>query len=130
MRGTLKVGTPDSKKMKAGFWSRHHRLKWALGISAGVFAVIAVALYILARRSEPMLRAHIVQALEDHFHAHVELDSFHVALKDGLTAQGKGLRIWQPVETEGMMESANAEPPTIGKPLIEIAEFRFHAPLE
>jgi hypothetical protein len=130
MRGTLKVGTPDSKKMKAGFWSRHHRLKWALGISAGVFAVIAVALYILARRSEPLLRAHIVQALEDHFHAHVELDSFHVALKDGLTAQGKGLRIWQPVETEGMMESANAEPPIIGKPLIEIAEFRFHAPLE
>src|SRR5206468_754394 len=61
---------------------------------------------------------------------HVELDSFHVSVKNGLSADGKGLRIWQPVETEGRLESADEEPPAIGKPLIQIQEFRFHAPLE
>ena len=34
--------------------------------------------------------------LEEHFHARVELDSFHVSLVDGLWAEGKGLRIWPP----------------------------------
>ncbi len=120
----------DSNGVKAGFWSRHRRMKWALSISAGAFAVITVAMLILARRAEPLLRAHIVQALEDNFHAHVELDSFHIALTDGLWAEGKGLRIWQPVETEGKTESADEEPPAVGKPLIQIQEFRFHAPFK
>jgi hypothetical protein len=120
----------DSNEVKAGFWRRHRRLKWTLGISAAVFAVIAVVLVVLARRAEPLLRAQIVQALEDHFHAHVELDSFHVSVREGLWADGKGLRIWQPVETEGKSETEGEEPPAIGKPLIQIAEFRFHAPLK
>jgi len=125
----------DSNEVKAGFWSRHRRLKWVLGTSAGTLAVIAGALIVLAHRAEPLLRARIVQGLEDHFHAHVELDSFHVELRGGLRAEGKGLRIWQPVETEGRIESEDAgdsedaEPPAIGKPLIQIQEFRFHAPL-
>jgi hypothetical protein len=120
----------DSTGVKAGFWSRHRRLKWVLGISAAAFAVFAVGLAFLARRAEPLLRSQIVQALEDHFHAHVELDSFHVALRGGLRAEGKGLRIWQPVETEGKTESSDEEPPAVGNPLIQIEEFRFHAPLK
>ena len=117
--------------VKAGFWSRHIRLKWALGISVGALAVIASVLIVLGRRAEPLLRARLVQALEDHFHAHVELDTFHVALRGGrLWAEGKGLRIWQPVEIEGLVESPDEEPPAIGKPLIQIQEFRFHAPLK
>ncbi len=120
----------DSNNLEAGFWRRHRRLKWVLGISAAAFAVFAVALLLLARHAEPLMRARIVQALEDHFHAHVELDSFHIALRDGLRAEGKGLRIWQPVESAGMTESDNEEPPAIGKPLIQIEEFRFHAPLK
>jgi hypothetical protein len=122
--------TVDSNKANSGFWRRHRRLKLALGIFAGAFAVIVVALVILARRAEPIMRAQIVQALEDHFHAHVELDSFHISVREGLWADGKGLRIWQPVETEGKTESADEEPPAIGKPLIQIQEFRFHAPLK
>ncbi len=120
----------DSNTLEAGFWRRHRRLKWVLGIFAVALAVFAAALLLLARHAEPLMRARIVQALEDHFHAHVELDSFHIALRDGLRAEGKGLRIWQPVESAGMTESDNEEPPAIGKPLIEIEEFRFHAPLK
>lgn len=120
----------DSKSLEAGFCRRHRRLKWFLGISAAAFAVFAAALLLLARHAEPLMRARIVQALEDHFHAHVELDGFHIALRDGLRAEGKGLRIWQPVESEGMTESENEEPPAIGKPLIQIEEFQFHAPLK
>ena len=120
----------DSNTLEAGFWRRHRRLKWVLGIFAVALAVFAAALLLLARHAEPLMRARIVQALEDHFHAHVELDSFHIALRDGLRAEGKGLRIWQPVESEGMTESENEEPPAIGKPLIQIEEFRFHAPLK
>lgn len=120
----------DSNGIKAGFWSRHRRLKWVLSISAAAFAIFTVLLVIAARRAEPLLRSQIVQALQDHFHAHVELDSFHIALRDGLRAEGKGLRIWQPVETEGKTESADEEPPAVGNPLIQIEEFRFHAPLK
>ena len=43
-----------------------------------------------------MLRAAIVEKLEEHFHAHVELDSFRVSLRNGVWAEGKGLRIWPP----------------------------------
>jgi len=119
----------DSNGVKAGFWSRHRRLKWVLSISAAAFALFTAVLVVVARRAEPLLRSQIVQALEDHFHAHVELDSFHIALREGLRAEGKGLRIWQPVETEGKTESADEEPPAVGDPLIQIEEFRFHAPL-
>jgi hypothetical protein len=84
----------------------------------------------VARRAEPLLRARIIQALEDRFHARVELDSFHVALRGGLWAEGNGLRIWQPVETQGMTGTAKGESPAVGKPLIQIQEFRFHAPLK
>jgi len=78
------------------------------------------------------MRAQIIEALEDHFHAHVELDSFHVALRNGLWAEGKGLRVWQPVEQAGKTEadSDSQEPPAIGDPLIRIQEFRFHTPLK
>jgi len=92
--------------------------------------VFISAILILARRAEPLLRAQIIQALEDHFHARVELDSFHVTLSNGLWANGKGLRIWQPVESEGKAEADNQEPPAIGEPLIRIQEFRFHTPLK
>ena len=120
----------DSNNLEAGFWRRHRRLKWFLGISAAAFAVIATALLLLARHAEPLMRARIVQALEDHFHARVELDSLHIALRDGLRAEGKGLRIWQPVESEGMTESENEEPPGSASRFIQIEEFRFHAPLK
>lgn len=121
----------DSMMSEAGFWRRHRRLKWALGISAMGLAAFVAALLVLAHRAEPLMRARIIQTLEDHFHAHVELAAFHISLRNGLWAEGKGLRIWQPIETVGQtVDSSHAEPPAIGKPVIQLDEFRFHAPLK
>ncbi len=81
----------------------------------------------LAHRAEPLLRARIVEGLEDHFHARVELDSFHMTLRGGLWAEGKGLRIWPPAQVAGV---GVPRPPGPVKPLIQLTEFRFHAPLD
>ena len=80
-------------------------------------AVATVVVSILLHRAEPFVRARIVEELEQHFHAHVELDSFNMSLANGLWAEGKGLRIWPPGQA-----AASA-------PIIRLAEFRFHGPL-
>jgi hypothetical protein len=100
-------------------------------IGCGLLAALAVStgvVLVLAHRAEPLLRARIVEGLENHFHARVELDSFHLTLKDGLWAEGKGLRIWPPAEVGGVSVPGAAAPGS-GGPLIRLAEFRFHAPL-
>ena len=63
--------------------------------------VLTAVVLIVTRRVEPLLRAQIVKGLENHFHARVELDSFHVTLRNGLWAEGKGLRIWPPGTRNG-----------------------------
>jgi hypothetical protein len=90
-----------------------------------------VAISVALRRAEPMLRAEIVEKLEEHFHARVELDSFHVSLMNGLWAEGKGLRIWPPAQVAGVTVPGPDGAGAAGsaKPLIRLAEFRFHAPL-
>ncbi len=92
------------------------------------FVALGVAISIALHHAEPILRAAIVDRLEEHFHARVELDSFHVSLVNGLWAEGKGLRIWPPVQVAGMATpgtTAAGQP----SPIIQIDEFRFHAPL-
>jgi hypothetical protein len=113
-----------------------------------LIAFVAGSLLLLAFRAEPFLRARIVAALAGRFHARVELDSFHLSLADGLSAEGHGLRIWPPAQVEGISVPA---PPQLAKPspgrsgassptppastnaailpLIRLDEFRFHAPL-
>jgi hypothetical protein len=107
---------------------KHTWLKWAAGAFLLAFLVLGVVITMAIRRAEPMLRAAIVEKLEEHFHARVELDSFHVSVSDGVWAEGKGLRIWPPVNVAGV-----AVPGSNGavesKPLIRLDEFRFHAPL-
>jgi hypothetical protein len=121
---------------RAGKRRKRAWLKWAAGAVLLVFILLGVAISIAIHRAEPMLRAAIVEKLEEHFHARVELDSFHVSLVDGLRAEGKGLRIWPP---SNVAEAAVPEPipgpngasapePTI-QPLIQLAEFRFHTQL-
>jgi hypothetical protein len=89
-----------------------------------LLAAAAGVVWIGVRRTEPFLRAQIIASLENRFHARVELDSFHISLADGLRAEGKGLRIWPPAEV-----AAVAIPVGAGQPLINLDEFRFHAPL-
>jgi hypothetical protein len=93
--------------------------------------IAAVLADIALHRVEPFLRARIVEALRDRFHARVELDSFHVSLVKGLTAEGKGLRIWPPAQVEGVTVPGSEPPAVTGPndPLIQLEEFKFHAPL-
>jgi hypothetical protein len=93
-------------------------------------ASAAVVVDVALHRVEPFLRARIVDGLADRFHARVELDSFHVSLANGLWAEGKGLRIWPPARVEGVAVAAGQEGAKEAEPLIRLAEFRFHAPLE
>ena len=128
--GRRLVGTVTAKR--AGFWRRHRALKWAAGVLLLALIAMGVANSIALHHAEPILRAAIVSRLQEHFHARVELDSFHVSLVDGLRAEGKGLRIWPPAQVEGVKvpgATAVSQPGPLIKPLIQIAEFRFHAPL-
>src|ERR1035441_5896534 len=107
--------------MQAGFWRRHRWLKCVGGGLLVAFAVLTGAVLTLAHRAEPIVRAYIVQGLQDHFHARVELDSFHLTLRNGLWAEGNGLRIWPPAAVEGVMVPGSAGPPT---PLIRLHQVR------
>jgi len=120
------VGTVTAKR--AGFWRRHRALQWALGVLLLVLAGLGVATMIGLHRAEPILRAAIVNRLEERFHARVELDSFHVSLVGGLWAEGKGLRIWPPAQVEGVTVPGATAASAPG-PLIRLQQFRFHAPL-
>jgi hypothetical protein len=104
-----------------------------LGATAvAVVVVVGVALAIIARRFEPILRAGLVEGLQGRFHTRVELDHFHVALGNGLEgewgiwATGRGLRIWPPQRTGGDQPLETA---VQSIPLITLDDFRFHVPL-
>ena len=113
------------EEVRKGFWRRHKWAKWVAGGLLVALVGAGVAVDVALHRVEPFLRARIVEELENRFHARVELDNFHISLVGGLWAEGKGLHIW-PAAHAGGIEVAQGE----GEPLIQLAEFRFHAPLE
>jgi hypothetical protein len=119
-------GVELAEKRKS-FWQRHQWILWAGGALLALLLVMTATVAVIAHRIEPFLRARIVDGLSNHFHARVELDSFHVAIGNGLHgewgawAQGRGLRIWpsnQPTGTELQ-----------GGPLFRLEEFHFNVPL-
>ncbi len=123
-------------KGRPGFLRRHWWLTWLASGLLLVLIALGVAISVILHRAEPMLRAAIVEKLEERFHARVELDSFHVSLVKGLTAEGKGLRIWPPAPVVGVTvhgtnktDANGAVAPGSPGPLIQLDEFRFHAPL-
>jgi hypothetical protein len=125
-------------EMQRSFWRRNRWLMWLAGAVVVVLAALGVTAAIALRRAEPFLRAEIVAALSRHFHARVELDSFHVSLVKGIEAEGKGLRIWPPAKhSADQDQSAEAPandsaveiPAGEGDPLIQLDEFHFHAAL-
>jgi hypothetical protein len=87
----------------------------ACGALLLVFMAVGGGAAWMARRAEPYLRARIVEGLQEHFRARVELDSFHLSLGNslhgewGLWAVGKGLRIWPPAEVQGIMVPATGQ---------------------
>ena len=121
-------------KGRAGFWRRRQALTWGLKWLAGglllALILLGVAISVVLHNAEPMLRAAIVEKLEKRFHARVELDSFHVSLVNGLVAEGKGLRIWPPtLVAEVAVPGSNWAAAAPAKPLIQLEDFRFRAPL-
>jgi hypothetical protein len=116
---------------RKSFWRRHRWLLWTGGGLLTALIAVTITVAILAHRVEPYVRARIVQGLSTHFHSHVELDAFHLSIGNGFRgewgvwAQGRGLRIWPPSEVEGVEVPKEAE----GKPLVQLAQFSFSAPL-
>lgn len=110
--------------MQGSFWQRHKVLRWTTGMVLTGLLVLFVVLAALAHRAEPFLRAQIVTALSARFRSHVELDSFRLRFGNslrgewGVWADGRGLRIWPANNVAGA-----------GDPIIQLGEFRFHAPL-
>jgi hypothetical protein len=106
---------------------------FVLASVGGTLAAIGVTLAVLARQVEPYLRAQIVAGLGARFHTRVELDSFHVQVREGqearfgIWAEGKGLRIWPPQKTGG---NHAIETAVNSVPLIQLDDFTFHVPLK
>ena len=126
---TIEAGRKTALTAKrTGFWRSHRWLMWTGCGLLVTLGALTGALLVLAHRAEPLLRARIIEGLENHFHARVELDSFHLTLRDGMWADGKGLRIWPPGDAGGVNVAGSAAHGS-GGPLIRLAEFRFHAPL-
>ena len=123
---------------RSTFWRGNRWLMWvAGGLLSGLLVVIGIVA-VVAHRAEPFLRARIVKVLQDRFHARVELNSFHISLDHGsqgrwgVWAEGKGLRIWPSAQAEAGREqagSAQGEGSGSDEPLMQVEEFRFHAPL-
>lgn len=117
---------------RKSFWRRNRWIMWVGGVLMAGVAALAIVATMLAHRAEPYLRARIIDGLQKRFHARVELDTFHLSVRDGLDghwgvwAEGKGLRIWPPAHVSGVEVPA---PPQAVRPMIELNQFRFHAPL-
>ena len=121
-----KVASEETKTRR-----KHRWLLWTCGALLLLLVALGVLVAISLRRAEPMLREVIVEKLQEHFHARVQLDSFHISLAHGLWAEGKGLRIWPPAQVAGVsVPGPNGDSvPASTWPLIRLDEFQFHAPL-
>jgi hypothetical protein len=127
---------PKKKMVQQGNGtSPRRRARWPFWVGGSVLAfllTLAIIVDILAHRAEPFVRQQVVEALSERFHAHVELDSFHLSLGNtlrgewGVWGEGKGLRVWPPAELKGV-QVPMPKPPMA--PLVRLDEFHFHAPL-
>lgn len=117
---------------RKNFWRRHPWLIWVTAVASLGIIALASTLAVLAHRFEPFLRARLIDGLQDRFHTRIELDTFHVALGNGLHgdwgiwATGGGLRIWPPQHTGG---DHPLETAVQSQPIIQLGEFRFHVPV-
>jgi hypothetical protein len=101
---------------------RRSRLRKALLILTTVVLVCALAVAIAAdyalHHAGPILKGRVIQTLETHFGAHVELDTFNVSIGRGLEVSGSGLRIFAPPD---MIAAGDTTP------VFTAAKFSFHS---
>ncbi|MGH9497913.1 MAG: AsmA-like C-terminal region-containing protein [Terriglobales bacterium] len=107
---------PESQKIPSRPNARSLRY-WIGALTLLSIAVMAAVAGVVISRSEPILRARVIDTLSTRFKSQVELDAFHVSLLDGLQVSGEGLRIF------GQTDPNNHEPGV--QPIIGVAEFRF-----
>jgi len=104
--------------------------RWLLWTSITILLVLAglgVATWILLQRAEPLLRAAIIDQLQQQFHAKVELDALHVVFQNGISVQGEGLRIWLPPDNQqALIDTGAASPEDAAKPWVVVGQMRFH----
>lgn len=117
--------TPAQSPRRKSRWKRV--LLWVSIVVVVILAALGITTYILLQRAEPMLRAAIIDNLEKQFHGKVELDAFHVVIKDGFSVQGEGLRIWLPPDNqEALVATGAASAEDAAKPWIVVGKMRFH----
>src|SRR5882757_2510228 len=103
-------------------WWRSRWLLWTGGTLLFLLLAAFIALLWVAKNTEPILRARVIQTLSTRFHGPVELDELHISFLDGLEVTGKGLRI---LHTTG--PDAN---PAATHPMMTIRSFRFATGLQ
>lgn len=104
------------------FWRRR-----SVQVFAGIFAVgllgAGIAAEYIVRHAEPILRERVIQSLSQTFNSPVELDGLKISLVKGIEVEGKGLRIPFGTAPQGANSSKEI------KPLLSVADFRFHTSL-
>jgi hypothetical protein len=97
---------------------KHSRFRRILLWSAGFFLFLAIcagiAIEVLLRHSEPILRARVIETLGTRFDSRVELEHFHVYFLNGFEVRGSGLRLY-PNQI------------SMDRPLFAVDEFSFHS---
>jgi hypothetical protein len=96
------------------FGTRIRKILVALLFAAFVFVIF---LWILARHSQPLLRARVIETLSARFQSRVELAEFNVSAIQGLVVDGKGLKIYGQTDPNIHREGF--------QPLIGVDEFSF-----
>ncbi len=95
---------------------------WWIGAALLIFAgIAAVVIDIAIARAEPVLKARVIETLSTRFRSRVELDGFHVSVRNGLQVSGEGLRIFAVNDVDPNIHEAGVQP------LIAIDEFNFTA---
>ena len=94
-------------------------LWWIPTIALAMALVAAVVTTFVFYHAEPILKGRVVETLSAHFQGPVQLEEFHVSIKNGLQVTGAGLKIFGPSDP-------NLHEPGV-QPLITIGRFRFGA---
>jgi hypothetical protein len=100
---------------------RFRKWRWIVGILVAVLAVVAISIYMVIARAQPILRARVIETLSARFKSRVELADLHVWIANGVHIDGRGLKIY------GATDPNPWEPGV--QPLLEVGEFRFQTAL-
>jgi hypothetical protein len=97
------------------------RGRWILGTLVLALILVAIGVWIVIARAQPILRTRVIETLSARFKNRVELAEFHVWIANGVHVEGKGLEIYGDTDP-------NPYQPGV-QPLLSIGEFRFQTAL-